>query len=73
MDLLNKGMQHSIEQTMELYWNVLIIETEHAIKKLGPKTQEAYRKIPSKKLKQIKNSENHKNIYAILQSQTAST
>jgi len=50
------------------YWNDRIIETEHAIKILEPKTQEAYRIIASKKLKQIKNSENHNNIYAKRQS-----
>ena len=64
MELLNTGMQHIIEKPMEHYWNDLIIATEHAIKKLEPKTQEAYRIIASKKLKQIKNSENHNNIYA---------
>ena len=34
MELLNTGMQHSIEYSMKHYWNDLIIETEQAIKKL---------------------------------------
>ena len=43
MELLNTGMKHSIEQPLNHYWNDLIIETEQAIKKLEPKTQEVYR------------------------------
>ena len=71
MELLNTGIQHSIEQPMKQYWNDLIIETEQAIRKLEPKPQEAYRLIATKNLKQIKHFENHNNIYAKRQSHIA--
>jgi len=37
MELLNTGMQHSIEQPLNHYWNDLIIETEQAIKNWNQK------------------------------------
>ena len=58
--ILNKGMQFSIEQPLNRYWNDLIINTNQAIRKLEPRLQEAYKTIASKKLKQIENS-NHRN------------
>ena len=71
MELLNTGIQHSIEQPMKQYWNDLIIEAEQAIRKLEPKSQEAYILIATKKLKQIKHFQNHNNIYAKRQSHIA--
>ena len=53
MELLNAGLQHSIEQPIKHFWNDLIIETKQAIRKLEPKSQEAYRLIAAKKLKQL--------------------
>ena len=47
------------------YWLVYFVSES------GKKTQEAYRIIASKKLEQVKNSENHNNIYAKRQSHIA--
>ena len=63
MELLNKGLQLNIELPIEQYWNDLIIETEQAIRKLEPKSQDAYRLMAAKKLNKLKNSVNH-NIHA---------
>ena len=43
MSLLNKGLQHSIENPLEKYWTDLIMETEQAIRMLEPKLQSPYR------------------------------
>ena len=64
MELLNTRMQYNIEKPMEQYWNDLIIETDQAIRKMDPKTQDAFRVIATKKLKQMKNYDNQKNIHA---------
>ena len=56
---------------MKQYWNGLIKETEQAIRKLEPKSQEAYRIIATKKPQHIKQSQNHNNIYAKRQSHIA--
>jgi hypothetical protein len=64
MELLNTGMQHSIEKPIEQYWNDLIIETEQAIRKLETKAQDAYRIMATKKLVQMRHSSNQNNIYA---------
>ena len=64
MELLKKGLQLNIELPIEQYWNDLIIETEQAIRKLEPKSQDAYRLMAAKKLNKLKkNSVNH-NIHA---------
>jgi hypothetical protein len=70
MELLNTGMQHSIQKPMEQYWNDLTIETDQAIRKLDTKTQDAFRITATKKLKQMENSDNQKNIYAKCQTHT---
>jgi len=64
MSLLNKGLQHSIEQPLEKYWTDLIMETEQAIRMLEPKMQSAHRILATRKLKQIKASSNHHNVEA---------
>jgi hypothetical protein len=64
MELLNTGMQHSIEKPIEQYWNDLLIETEQAIRKLETKAQVAYRIMATKKLEQMRHSSNQNNIYA---------
>ena len=71
MELLNTGLQLSIEQPLKHFWNELIIETEQAIRKLEPKSQDAYRLIATKKLKQIKHSKSHNNVHAKRQSHIA--
>ena len=55
-------MQHSIQQPIEAYWTNLILETEHAIKLLDPKFQEANRLMATEKLKQIHNANNNSNV-----------
>ena len=57
-ELLDLGMQHSIQQPIEAYWTNLILETEHALRLVDPKFQDAYRLMATKKLKQIHNA-NH--------------
>jgi len=64
MSLLNKGLQHSIEEPLEKYWTDLIMETEQAIRILEPKMQSTHRILATKKLKQIKASSNHHNAEA---------
>ena len=59
MELLNTELQLSIEQPLKHFWNELIIETEQAIRKLEPKSQDAYRVIATKKLEQLKHSKSH--------------
>jgi len=39
MDLLNHGLQHSMERPLKTYWANLIVETERAIKLLDTKLQ----------------------------------
>jgi hypothetical protein len=58
MELLNTGMQHSIEKPIEQYWNDLIIETKQAIRKRETKAQDAYRIMATKKLEQMRHSSN---------------
>jgi len=64
MSLLNKGLQHSIENPLEKYWTDLIMETEQAIRMLEPKLQSPYRILATRKLKQIEMSSNHHNAEA---------
>ena len=61
-ELLDLGMQHSIQQPIEAYWTNLILETEHAIKLLDPKFQDANRLMATEKLKQIHNANNNSNV-----------
>ena len=68
ISLLNNGLQHSIENPMEKYWTELIMDTELAIRKLEPKMQAPYRILASRKLNQIKASNNHYSIEAKRQS-----
>jgi len=41
-ELLDIGMQHSVQQLIEAYWTHPILKTEHAIRLLDPKFQDAY-------------------------------
>jgi hypothetical protein len=68
MMLLNNGLQHSIEKPLEKYWTELIMDTELAIRKLDPKMQGPFRILATRKLKQIKASNNQNNIEAKRQS-----
>jgi urocanate hydratase len=61
MDLLNKGLQHSIEKPLKTYWSKLIVENERPVKLLEIKLQNPYCVMANKKLKQIFNSRNHHN------------
>jgi len=47
---------------MENYWTNFILETEHAIKLLDPKFQEANRLMATKNLKQIHNANHNSNV-----------
>ena len=60
INLLNQGLQHSIEKPLKSYWTNLIMETERAIKLLDAKLQNPFRILAAKKLKQIFNSDNQK-------------
>jgi hypothetical protein len=42
-ELLNQGMQYSIQQPNRTQWTTLFFETEQAIRLLEPKIQDAYR------------------------------
>ena len=58
INLLNQGLQHSIEKPLKTYWTNLVMETECAIKLLHVKLQNPFRILASKKLKPIFNSDN---------------
>ena len=51
INLLNHGLQHSIEKPLKTYWTNLIMETERAIKLLDVKLQNPFRIIATKRLK----------------------
>ena len=53
INLLNKGLQHSIARPINTCWNDIIMDTEQAIKKLDPQLQEPYRILAAQKLQQI--------------------
>jgi hypothetical protein len=55
-DLLNLGLQHSIEKLCKKYWLNTITETENAIRLLGPKLHNAFRIMAKKKLRKIYNT-----------------
>ena len=61
-ELLDLGTQRSVQQPIEAYWTNLILETEHAIRLLDPKFQDAYRLMATKKLKQIHNANHNSNV-----------
>ena len=60
-ELLDLGMRHNIQQTIEAYWTNLILETEHPIRLLDPRIQDAYRLMATRKLKQIRNTNHNTN------------
>jgi len=47
---------------MENYWTNFILETQHAIKLLDPKFQDANRLMATKNLKQIHNANHNSNV-----------
>jgi hypothetical protein len=59
MNLLNNGLQHSIEKPLDKYRVDLITETEQAIRMLDTKMQAPFRILATKELKQIKASGSH--------------
>jgi hypothetical protein len=61
MNLLNYGLQHSIEKPLKTYWINLIMETKQAIKTLGCIDAEPIPDIGRQKLQQILNSISHYN------------
>ena len=62
--LLNNGLQHSIEEPLKKYWINLIMETEQAIRKLDNKLQAPYRILATKKLRQLRASNQNNNVMA---------
>jgi hypothetical protein len=52
-ELLDKGMQHNIQQTCKTNWTNLVVEMEQAIRQLETKIQDAYHILAAKKLKQL--------------------
>jgi hypothetical protein len=59
MDLLNYGMQYSMERPLKIYWTNLPVETKRSIKLLDTKLQNSYRIIAAKKMKKIYNADNY--------------
>ena len=64
IELLNYGLQYSIERPLTTYCTNLLIETERAIKLLDTKLQNSNHIVAANKLKQFINSGN---LYNILQ------
>jgi hypothetical protein len=60
-EILDYGLQYSLEKPIKTYWMNLIIETERTIKLLDNKTQSSFRILASKKLRQIYNSNRNTN------------
>jgi hypothetical protein len=58
-ELLNHGLQYSIEKPAATYITNLTIEAKRAIRLLDTKIQDAYRILTAKKLNQILNFNNH--------------
>jgi hypothetical protein len=56
MDLLNYGMQYSMEKQLKTYWTNLPVVTERHVNLLDTKLQNPYRIMAAKKMKQICNS-----------------
>jgi len=65
MKLLNLGIQYNIKKLLTTYSTNLIIEYDKAIKLLDTKSQNAFRILATKQLKQILNSSNSCNILYI--------
>jgi hypothetical protein len=65
MKLLNLGIQYNIKKLLTTYSTNLIIEYDKAIKLLDTKSQNAFRILATKQLKQILNSSNSSNILYI--------
>jgi len=59
--VLYYGLQYSLEKPLKTYWMNLIIETERPMKLLDNKSQNAFRIMASRKLKQIYNSKSNIN------------
>ena len=57
MDLLDMGLQYSLQKPSATTWNI-VIEIEQAIRLLDDKLQDSFRIMAAKKLKQIRNT-NH--------------
>jgi fructose-1,6-bisphosphatase/sedoheptulose 1,7-bisphosphatase-like protein len=53
------GPQYAIKKNPKLYINELIIDTENAIRNLQSNTQNTFRYLAAKKIKQIKESNRH--------------
>ena len=49
LELLNQGMQYSIQQPNRTQWTTLILEMEQAIRLLEPKIQDTYHFMTAKK------------------------
>jgi hypothetical protein len=62
MALLDLGMQYSLQKPLKSYWTNLVLETEQAIKLLDGRVQNTYRILAAKKLRQIYNSNDNRNI-----------
>ena len=58
LNVLNLGLQHSVEKPLRTYWLNLITETENAIKLPDHRLQNAFRIMATNILKQIYNSNN---------------
>jgi len=50
-ELLDKGLQYNMQQTSKTNWTNLVVETEQAIRLVETRSQEAYRMLAAKKLK----------------------
>jgi hypothetical protein len=56
MDLLNMGLQHSLQKSSTSMWTKLAIETEQAVRLLDESLQDTFRIAAAKKLRQISNT-----------------
>jgi len=61
-ELLDMGMQYSLQQPLKAGWTNLIVETEQAIKLLDTRMQDAYRILAAKKIKQLHYTHNNNDI-----------
>ena len=57
--LLDLGLQYSMQKPTKTAWENLVIETARAIKLLDGKSQNPFRIIAAKKLKQLHNTNHH--------------
>jgi hypothetical protein len=63
INTLKLGPQYAIEKNPKQYINELIIDTENAIRHLQNNTQNAFRYMAAKKIKQIKESNRHNTMH----------